>query len=115
MSLSKKSREEKRQYWAALVKQWEKSKLTQTEFCKRKNIKVSNFSKWRQRLPVRKSDPMLLPADILLNPSPGIDSKQQPVDYFKIKINERYVIEIPSTLSGHQLKVLFSSLGINHA
>jgi hypothetical protein len=37
-------------YWARLVLAWEKSGLTQAEFCRRREVKAVTFAWWKQRL-----------------------------------------------------------------
>jgi hypothetical protein len=37
-------------YWARLVESWEKSGLTQAEFCRRRGVKVVTFAWWKRKL-----------------------------------------------------------------
>ena len=38
------------QYWAQLVGAWEKSGLTQAEFCRRREVKAVTFAWWKRKL-----------------------------------------------------------------
>lgn len=37
-------------HWARLLESWEKSGLTQAEFCRRRNVKAVTFAWWKRRL-----------------------------------------------------------------
>jgi hypothetical protein len=37
-------------YWAKLLGSWERSGLSQAEFCRRRGIKAVNFAWWKRRL-----------------------------------------------------------------
>ncbi len=41
---------ERAQYWARRVAAWEKSGLSQAEFCRRQDIKAVSFSWWKRQL-----------------------------------------------------------------
>ena len=41
--------------WAALLREWETSGLTRSEFCRKHNIKCSTFDYWRRQLRVDKN------------------------------------------------------------
>ena len=37
-------------YWGRLVQSWERSGLTQAEFCRRRDVKAVTFSWWKRKL-----------------------------------------------------------------
>jgi hypothetical protein len=37
-------------YWAGLVESWQKSGLTQAEFCRRRGVKAVTFAWWKRKL-----------------------------------------------------------------
>jgi len=37
-------------YWARLMESWEKSGLTQAEFCRRRGVKAVTFAWWKRKL-----------------------------------------------------------------
>ena len=41
---------ERARYWAAQLAAWERSGLTQAEYCRRHGIKAGNFAWWKRRL-----------------------------------------------------------------
>ena len=41
---------ERAKYWATQVAAWERSGLTQTEYCRRRRIKSGNFAWWKRQL-----------------------------------------------------------------
>ncbi len=41
---------ERARYWAAQVAAWERSGLTQAEFCRRRKIKAVSFGWWKRKL-----------------------------------------------------------------
>lgn len=41
---------ERARYWATQVRAWERSELTQAEYCRRRRIKAGSFAWWKRQL-----------------------------------------------------------------
>lgn len=41
---------ERARYWRRWLSRWERSGLTQTEFCRRRGLKLANFAWWKRKL-----------------------------------------------------------------
>jgi transposase len=44
---------ERARYWRRWLVRWNRSGLTQTEFCRRHGLKLANFAWWKRRLTLR--------------------------------------------------------------
>ncbi len=62
--MSAKSNPSKAQLWQAHFAAWKSSGLSQAEYCKQHDLKLSNFTYWRSRVnkPQRKFMPISAPA-----------------------------------------------------
>ena len=74
------TRLELKKFWQTHLLQWKESRLSQSNYCKKNNIKVHRFSYWKRKLTARtnilpsdKSGFVQLPA-IRVHPTPDIST-----------------------------------------
>ncbi len=108
--LSKKMRDEKRAHWKKLILEWKESGLSQTAFCRQRNLKYANFVHWRRRFKSREQElvsaPALLP--IRLRATGDVSSKQPSI--IQITLGNGKRIDLPIDVSPEQLRAVISSL-----
>lgn len=79
--------QEKRTYWQQHIDQWQKSGLSQIEYCRRNRIKKYQWGYWKKRLlTAPKSPTMLVPLKI---PSKSASC-------LRVRIDDHIVIEVPT-------------------
>ena len=52
--------EQKRQYWKTRITNWQSSRLSQTEYCRRHELKFHQFVYWRRKFIAKPSIPLSL-------------------------------------------------------
>ena len=52
--------EQKRQYWKTRIANWQASRLSQTEYCRRHELKFHQFVYWRRKFTPKPSVPISL-------------------------------------------------------
>ena len=58
--------EQKQEHWAAHIEGWQRSDLTQPEYCEQQNISYVQFGYWRTRLARRaKPECKLIPTNLI--------------------------------------------------
>jgi len=100
-----KNRKDKINFWSAAVQAWERSGLTQREFCQNQGLCFSTFKYWKKDLsgiePVLNQAQELVPIAISIkNPSP---QQSKPPCTITMTVRSRYQLEIcdgflPATL-----------------
>ena len=56
-----KTASEKREFWEEQIRFWQESGLSQSEYCKRHNIRSSQWFYWRRRFRDTETEPALVP------------------------------------------------------
>jgi hypothetical protein len=52
--------EQKRQYWKTRITNWQASRLSQTEYCRRHELKFHQFVYWRRKFAPKAATPICL-------------------------------------------------------
>ena len=91
------SSQQKRQYWQAEVSAWQQSGMSQTRYCRSRELKIKTFAYWLRKLRREKAEPVKfveLPAEKLLACNQAInrstDLKLIIDDIFSIEIGEGF-------------------------
>jgi hypothetical protein len=58
-----------RPYWEAQIKNWQRSGLTQTEYCRREGIVPQYFTNWKSRLKQRPATDRFVELPALVSPA----------------------------------------------
>ena len=101
-------RSKKTTRWQALITEWKTTGLSQSEFCKKNDLKVGDFYAWKKRLydqenSIRNS--LFIPIKFTEVTSPA----EQPV---LLKLQCGAQVEISALTSKAALKVLLEALGV---
>ena len=92
----KQSLQEKRDFWQQQVLDWQGSKLSQVEYCRRHNLSRTRFSYWRRRF-----NPKPVPVALVqLSAGSGL----------RLVVNDHYLVEIDERFSSGTLQLLLQVL-----
>jgi hypothetical protein len=91
------SREQRRRFWRQHVEGWQQSGLNQVAYCRRHDLKVQLFYRWRQRIMTAAPRPVsFLPVTIASAP-------RQPPAAIRIHTPNGFTVEIDSREGGVEL------------
>jgi hypothetical protein len=93
----KQSLQEKRDFWQQQVLDWQESKLSPKEYCRRHNLSKTRFSYWSRRFKTG-------PVPVALIQLPVQDSG------LRLIVNNRYQVEIDERFSSGTLQHLLQVL-----
>ena len=93
----------KRRFWKDHIENWQESGLTQVEYCKDQQLKISTFLYWKAKLAKQRLSKPLLPVSIKSEVTANTRSFPSGIS---LSVKDRYTIELeigfnPDTL--HQL------------
>jgi hypothetical protein len=102
----------KRNLWKHHVESWNKSDLSQAEYCRQHNLKVYDFQYWKKRFktPQELDCPnKLLPVKLI---SP--DKAKPVVDFsgISLRIADRYIVQLGVDFNGSTLSKLIDILEV---
>jgi hypothetical protein len=113
-TLNISNKENKREYWATHIKQWEESKLSQTKYCKQVGISYSTFVYWKGLLLsklLQTSKKQFVPVKVIPNTEPTANAAQS----IEIRLLAGHVVSIPTHLDIKAIATLINLLGVSHA
>jgi hypothetical protein len=83
--------EKKREYWKEQIEHWQRSGLSQTEYCRRHNLKRHQLAYWKKRFLKAASDVSFVPVKL----DAVLDIPAQPVNSsLSLIINHHFKVEI---------------------
>ena len=99
--------EQKRSFWKQHIDSWQQTGLTQTEYCRRHNLKHHQLVYWRKRFLKTETDVSFVPLQLedLLDLPTG--QRQAPL---VLVINDQFKIEIRAGFDAHLLQQLIFAL-----
>jgi hypothetical protein len=103
----KLSKEQKREYWAQHIKQWEEGHLSQQEYCFQAGINHCSFAYWRSSLAERTKQPKSF---IPLKVTPTEPSKNIDNSAIEIKLLSGLLIKVPMALGIKNIAALIKCL-----
>ncbi|MBU3944330.1 MAG: hypothetical protein KKB91_00850 [Proteobacteria bacterium] len=99
---------QKNQYWQEHIAAWQRSGLTQAEYCRQKALGIKKFGYWQRKYPRSASKPVafypLVPAE-----TPG-PSQADPIPLLLILKERRFSIEVKRAFSPTALRNLIVTL-----
>lgn len=102
----------KRQYWQDQIKFWEKSELSQSDYCYRAGIKLSSFTYWRGVfITEEKKDNRFAVVKVLKNEMTEIKVKK-PIE---IKLLSGHTIYLPIEMGINEIVKLIHLMELSHA
>ena len=102
------SPEDRRLLWEEHMKQWQSSGLTQAQYCRRTELKLSTFYYWRKRLKEKASAVTLVQVPVGFN-SNGCGCR--PFQELTLVLDDRYKVEIGDHFNASTLARLVDTLG----
>ena len=104
----KERNKEKQRVWTCRIDEWKSSGLSQSEYCRQKELSKCQFTYWKCKL-VKKADPVRFVPVLGKSVRSQIPlNNQAPI---KLIIDSRYQIEIGDGFSPDTLLTLILSLG----
>jgi hypothetical protein len=83
-----------RRYWKEQIQNWQQSGLSQSEFCRRHNLKLHRFVYWRKRF-LRPAAPICPPGIVELPFAIGAGLVNEPLKPVRVAFSSRnYRIEV---------------------
>jgi hypothetical protein len=77
-----------REIWEKRIRDWDKSGLSQAEYCRRNGIRIKSFAYWKKKEAVQKKEVRLIPVSI---PQHTHVKKET---FVKVVLKNGYVIEV---------------------
>ena len=84
--MNKEAQQKSREEWKRRIREWEDSGLTQVEYCKQNELKISAFLYWRKNLSEKKQ-PRPSFVEVSLSPT----NRFSPI---RIEIGNRFSVEV---------------------
>ncbi len=100
-------------FWRRTTTDQQHSDLTQLEFCRRNNLALSTFQRWRQRLqnvPAQPQEPAT-PEFVAVEVCPGPEPSDQS-DSFELIFHSGLRLRLPSRVEGRALAEVLSALEV---
>jgi hypothetical protein len=104
------ARKSNHKLWQAHIESWSKSGLTQSEYCRQRQLSRDAFTYWKRRLhPEQKAEPAnnLVPLPFRL---PAQDRSKLPVP-LKLVVGDRFGLEISADFDSALLEKILLTLG----
>lgn len=121
MAKSKKSSRRKRrssraEHWRGVIEEWTDSGLSQSEFCRQRDLSLPSFSWWKWELSRRDREserPRFLPVRVV-----GSAGSIEPVPWrgsgdFEVTLQQGYRIRVPEHFDPEALRRLIRSLEVS--
>ena len=113
-------------YWARLVESWQKSGLTQAEFCRRRGVKAVTFAWWKRKLrgaaerahhrggrstgnrqrPEAKFTEIMWPGRVWGGVAPSAASPNAPLGGYEIVLGDGLLIRLPGDFDPEKVSKL---------
>ena len=98
-------------YWEEQIAHWQRSELSQIQFCKGHGLNYNSFAYWRAKLSSakqRQQGGRFLP--VRVEPEAP---EQASATVIRVKHPSGFMIELPLGLAPNELKTIFSILGLS--
>ena len=102
----KERNREKADIWSDHIKSWEESGLSQIDYCRENNLSRHRFTYWKIKNS-KKSNPIEFVPIITTPSTSSLDSSIEPL---KVKVGDKYRIEVGEGFSGETLIRLINTL-----
>jgi len=104
---------EKHEYWAKHIKQWQASKQSQQKYCEQNAIKYNTFVYWKGILkePVSVKKKQFLPVAVISSKKDVREDSQ----FIQVQLISGQTVCIPVTFSTKRMAKLIKMLGTFHA
>lgn len=96
----------KQEFWEAKIKEWEKSNLTQIEYCRNENLKPKSFTYWKNKIKKSSQLPTFVP--VITNTSPVIRVNDN--SDLRLVINSDFKVEIGDNFTPETLVRLIQTI-----
>lgn len=96
--------EENLKYWQTHVESYQRSGLSQREYCRQQGISYWSFNSWKRRLETKNTDLQEIPKEIVHSLSPAEEQ-------IELIVEDRIKISIPDGFSEKTLKNILQVLG----
>ena len=117
MARSKRTSNERKSprssYWRERIEEWERSGLTQVEFCRQKKLSLSSLRWWKWELARRDrlgSQPMFLPVRLTDLEGQEKARSREPGNALEIVVESGYRIRVPEHFNPETLLRLLKTL-----
>lgn len=91
-------------FWEKHIQCWQKSSLTQVDYCRQNNLKIKSFRYWKRRLNELAEEIRFVPVRL------DLPDAEKPGTPLKVAVNGRYCIEVPDGFSSATLKQVLNVL-----
>ena len=102
---TKEKNRKKALFWAAHIKRWEKSGLSQIDYCRANDLSRHHFTYWKCKNS-RKNNPVKF-VPVVAKSSPSSQNITEPL---KVQVGDKYRIEVGEGFSGETLTRLINTL-----
>ena len=107
--LTRKERNrEKQEFWSNHIKAWEKSNLSQIEYCKENSLSRHRFTYWKSKQTKKSKSITFMP--VFEGPMPHLQKPNHDSAPLKLILEEKYRIEIGDGFSSTTLQKLIYSI-----
>jgi hypothetical protein len=103
----KELNKERREFWTTHIKAWEKSGITQVEYCRRHQLSRHRFTYWRCKGNKKSGSVTFMP--VFQSPMQACPTTNQTIP-IRLVISDRYRLEISDGFSPHTLEQLLHTL-----
>jgi len=111
MTAREKENERKREYWFSHIDKWEKSGLTQSEYCREHGLIYSRFIYWKVRWDKTLKEPSFVPVPLELPEFPVFSGSNTGCSSsLRLTVRNRYQIEIGDAFRAETLARLLHLL-----
>jgi len=101
--MNKQEQQKNREEWRRRIEEWEASGLTQVEYCKQKELKISAFLYWRKKFSEKKPTRASF-VEVPLPPTPRFSP-------IRIEIGSRFCVEVDKGYDPAALEHIIGFLG----
>ena len=99
---------EKQEFWSNHIKAWEKSSLSQIEYCKENSLSRHRFTYWKSKQTKKSEGITFMP--VFNGPMPRLQKTTHDFAPLKLILREKYRIEIGDGFSSTTLQKLIYSI-----
>jgi transposase len=107
----KRQGKERERFWRAHVGAWQRSGLTQREYCRRQGLTEWSFSDWKRRLARRSPAPVSFVPVALRDRLEACDCPAPRQHPLTVVVGDRYRVEVGEEFCGEALARLLAVLG----
>lgn len=112
-SVIKSDQPNKAAHWADHITCWEKSKLSQPEYCRQAGIGYASFVYWRGKLSNKSKTMPVKFMPVSISPTKSVNTEAP--KSIQIKLMSGHVVYIPANLPVTEIAALINAIGTIHA